>query len=156
MPDVERGAVEPVDEATVAAIEEIRAAMSSAGDLGESPTPEAPPDPPAAAESGPAPGHGTIRLHGHLPRPTEAPATTQPAPDAAVAAGPIGHGVIRLRTPAPPEPIAEPGPVGHGPVLLYGATFEGEPRFAFPCGEVDDTATVAARHEILAALAATT
>jgi hypothetical protein len=130
---MEPRAVEAVDEATAAAREDIRAAMSHA-DASEHPsTNDAPPDPPAAA-SGAAAGHGAIRLRGQRARPGAAPAATTPGPDA-VAAGPVGHGPIRLagRATAPAE--AE------------------QPRSA-PADPVD-AATAAAREQIRAALSAT-
>ncbi len=122
-----------------------------------------PSDPPAAAASGAAAGHGRIRLRGQLPRLDEAPAMTAPDPGPAAVAGPVGHGTIRLLGRAHgasdatthPDPAAAADPVGHGEVVLYGHTPEAQPRFA-TLEEPDDTATVNAREDILAALVATT
>ena len=140
--DVEHGAVEPVDEATVAAIEEIRAAMSAATLPENGPASAGPPDPPAAAASGSAVGHGTIRLRGLLPRPTEADATTHGQTDPAVAAGPIGHGTIRLLGADPLDQHVESEPAPAQP----------EPQ---PPLDPFDAAAAAAREEILLALTAT-
>jgi hypothetical protein len=89
-------------------------------------------------------GHGTIRLRGLLPRPTEADATTHGQTDPAVAAGPIGHGTIRLLGADPldqhVEPEPEPAPAEPQPQ---------QPPDPF------DAAAAAAREEILLALTAT-
>ncbi|MEA2149821.1 MAG: hypothetical protein QOD69_1651 [Solirubrobacteraceae bacterium] len=103
-------------------------------------------------EPGAVAGHGTIRLRGQLP-PTEAPATTVPEPAPAAAAGPVGHGAIRLRRAeaARVSPAPEPGSAGHGTVVLYGTTSAAQARFATPV-VTDDRATASAREDILAAL----
>jgi hypothetical protein len=54
-----------------------------------------------------------------------------------------------------PGPAAAAGPVGYGEVVLYGHTPAAQPRFA-TLEEPDDTATVTAREDVLAALVATT
>jgi hypothetical protein len=61
--------------------------------------------PGAAAASGTAVGHGTIRLLGQSPRSSTEPATTTPEPDATGDTVPGGPG---------------PGPVGHGTIRLHG------------------------------------
>jgi hypothetical protein len=159
MPVVERESADVADDAaTAAAVAEIRAAMSGVVLTDSRTTPMSTPDPPAAAASASASaaGHGTIRLRGRLPRPSEGPSTTAAGPDRAVAAGPVGHGVIRLRGALPgrsegPRAVAAAGPVGHGIIRLR------VPAPAFVSGgpvQPADAVTAAAREDIVAALAA--
>lgn len=103
------------------------------------------PEQPAAAVSGTAVGHGTIRLRGQSPRSTTPAAATTPEPGAAAGTAPV----------ATPEPDAAAGtgaagpttgPVGHGEIRLHAQMESGFP----------ESVTAAARDDVLAALAATT
>jgi hypothetical protein len=158
MPVVERESADVADDAaTLAAVAEIRAAMSGVVLTDSRTTPMSTPDPPAAAASAVGAGHGTIRLRGRLARPSQGPSTTAAGPDRAVAAGPVGHGVIRLRGVLPgrsegSRAVAAAGPVGHGIIRLRAvpapAVVSGGPV------QPADAVTAAAREDIVAALAA--
>jgi hypothetical protein len=105
----------------------------------EHPAAAPPSEQPAAAASGGAVGHGPIRLRGQLPRPS-ATGSTAPGQDPAAAVGPVGHGAIRLRGRVAPEPAP--------------ATPEPQPAAADPMDPFE-AATIAAREDVRAALAAT-
>lgn len=103
MPVVIRDTESLVDDATAAAIEEIQAALN-APTAEDAVTQATPPGRAAAGASGPAVGHGTIRLRVRAPdsEAEHAPAT---APVAATIRGLVGHGAIRLRGRSAPAEV---------------------------------------------------